>query len=86
MTQTSAFALPDPSYEGYTWTLQDEHNPASHTPLIASAVPVTRAGDDLDGPPMSLTINGYNYAPDAANTGGTPSPFETIAALNRWRT
>ena len=91
MTQTSAFALPDPSYEGYTWTLQDEHNPASHTPLIASAVPVTRAGDDLDGPPMNLTLNGYNYARDAANTGGTPSPFGTIAApeqvedLTRWR-
>ena len=91
MTPTSAFALPDPSYEGYTWTLQDEHNPASHTPLIASAVPVTRAGDDLDGPPMNLTLNGYNYARDAANTGGTSSPFGTIEApeqvedLTRWR-
>jgi pyruvate,water dikinase len=91
MTQISAFALPDPSYEDYTWTLQDEHSPASHPPLIASAVPVTRSETNPDGPPMNLTLNGYNYARQAANTGGPPSPFGTITApervedLTRWR-
>ena len=40
---------------------------------------------------MNLTLNGYNYAREAANSGGPPSPFGTVVApervedLTRWR-
>ena len=91
MTQNVSFALPDPSYESFTWTLQDEHNPASHPPLIASGGPVTGAGMNSDGHPMNLSLNGYTYARAAANPAGAASPFGAIVAperledLTRWR-
>ena len=91
MTQSVLFALPEPSYEDYTWTLQDEHNPASHTPLIARGRPVTAPGNDSDGPPGTLSINGYNYAREVTRSAGEASPFGTIVApervedLTRWR-
>ena len=61
MTQNVLFPLPDPSYESFTWMLQDEHNSASHPPLIASASPLVGTGDDHNPlqPPPSLNINGY---------------------------
>ena len=93
MTQNVLFELPDPSYESYTWILQDEHNPASHTPLIASATPIVGAGNDRspDQPPARLSINGYSYALEVASPAGAASPFGTIVAperledLTRWR-
>jgi phosphohistidine swiveling domain-containing protein len=92
MAQNALYALPDPSYESFTWTLQDEHNPASHTPLIASSRPVAWAGNEQnpDQPPPSLNINGYTYAREVPNSAGA-SPFGTIVApeqtedLTRWR-
>ena len=93
MTQNMLYVLPDPSYESFTWTLQDEHNPASHTPLIASGRPMVGARNEQnpDQPPPSLNINGYTYAREEANSAGAASPFGTIEApehledLTRWR-
>lgn len=91
MTQTAEFPLPDPSYEAFTWVLQDEHNPASHTPLIASAPPVAGVGNNPDGLPTTLNVNGYNYAREVANPTGAASPFGTTPApeqvedLTGWR-
>ncbi|MQF49074.1 hypothetical protein FIM08_04170 [SAR202 cluster bacterium AC-647-N09_OGT_505m] len=93
MMQNALYALPNPSYERFTWTLQDEHNPASHTPLIASARPVVGAREEQspDEPPSSLNINGFTYTREPANSGGTTSPFGPIVApeqpedLTKWR-
>lgn len=93
MSEKVTFALPDPSYESYTWILQDEHNPASHPPLIASASPLVRAAenDGQDQIPAALNINGFNYAREMASQGGPVSPFgqtvvpETVDDLTRWR-
>ena len=88
MTQETDFPLPDPSYQAHSWILQDEHNPASHPPLIASAGP-TGAVVHTDGLPTAMTINGYNYARQV--TGGAPSPFgtmpppESVEDLTGWR-
>ncbi|MDA0988778.1 MAG: PEP-utilizing enzyme [Chloroflexi bacterium] len=83
MTQTAEFPLPDPSYEAFTWVLQDEHNPASHTPLIASATPVAGVGSNPDGLPTTLNVNGYNYAREVPNAAGATSPFGTTPAPER---
>ena len=93
MTQNVPFALPDPTYEGYTWTLQDEHSPAAHPPLIASAAQAVPSADaqNPDQPPASLNINGFNYARQGSDRAGAASPFGTITAperlddLTRWR-
>ena len=88
MTQETEFALPDPSYEPFSWILQDEHNPASHPPLIASAGP-TGAAVHTDGIPTAITINGYNYArqaPGAAPASfGTPIDPQSVEDLTSWR-
>ena len=90
MSQGTEIALPDTSYEIYSWILQDEHNPASHPPLIASAGP-TGAVVHTDGLPTAITINGYNYARQVTNAPGAPSPFGTMPApekvedLTGWR-
>ena len=88
MTQGTEFALPDSSYESFSWILQDEHNPASHPPLIASAGP-TGAAVHTDGLPTAITINGYNYArqvPGAAPASfGTPVDPQTVEDLTSWR-
>lgn len=93
MTEKVTFALPDPSYESYTWILQDEHNPASHPPLIASASPLVRSTDNerQDQVPSTLNINGFNYAREMVSQGAPVSPFgqiivpETVDDLTRWR-
>ena len=85
MSHNVIFALPDPGYESYTWMLQDEHNPASHTPLIASGSPLVGTGDEQNSlqPPPSLNINGYTYARRGANRAGASSPFGTIVPPER---
>ena len=52
------FVLPDKSYEDYCWILQDEHNPASHPPLIASASPLAALTTEQspDRPPTTINI------------------------------
>ncbi|MDP6101772.1 MAG: PEP-utilizing enzyme [Dehalococcoidia bacterium] len=91
MAQETKFMLPDPSYEAYTWILQDEHSPASHPPLIASATPVAWTGSSPDGLPTTLNINGYNYAREVvspaggANLSGTTEPPKQVEDLTRWR-
>lgn len=93
MVEKVIFALPDLSYENHTWTLQDEHNPASHPPLIASASPMSRSvdGDQQDKIPATLNINGFNYAREADSQIGARNPFgetlepETVEDLTKWR-
>ena len=88
MTEETEFALPDSSYEAFSWILQDEHNPASHPPLIASAGP-TGVVVHTDGLPTAITINGYNYARQVAGapaaTFGTPVDPQSVEDLTRWR-
>ena len=93
MPEEITFILPDSQFEEYTWILQDEHNPASHSPLIASASPLSRPGDnDTDEIPTTLTVNGFNYGRSVSNAGTTISPFgqmtppESVEDLTRWRT
>ena len=93
MSEEESFILPDSHFEEYTWILQDEHNPASHPPLIASASPLSRPGDnDPNEIPATLTINGFNYGRSVSNAGTTVSPFgqmtppESVEDLIRWRT
>jgi pyruvate,water dikinase len=91
MTQISEFPLPDPSYEKFTWILQDEHNPASHTPLIASAPPMAGAVRNPDGLPATLNVNGFNYAREVGSPAGAAFPLGTITTpdsvedLTKWR-
>ncbi len=88
MTQETEFTLPDPSYEAHSWILQDEHNPASHPPLIASAGP-TGVVIHTDGLPTAITIHGYNYARQApgapVTTFGTPIDPQSVEDLTSWR-
>ena len=87
MTQGAEFTLPDPSYEAHSWILQDEHNPASHPPLIASAGP-TGVVIHTDGLPTAITVNGYNYARQVAGAPsafGTPIDPQTVEDLTGWR-
>ena len=93
MSEEASFILPDSHFEEYTWILQDEHNPASHSPLIASASPLSRPGDnDPNEIPTTLTINGFNYGRSVGNASPTASPFgqmtppESVEDLIRWRT
>ena len=93
MPSEVAFKLSDPSYRRYTWLLQDEHNPASQTPLISTGRPAMGPAtqptpDDL---PERLTINGYTYL----RTGVSPIPAaftndpiqepRSVEDLTRWR-
>ncbi len=92
MSDLIEFRFPDKRYEEYSWVLQDEHNPASHPPLIASASPMARPSEeqDPDAPPATLSINGFNYAREVNIGGGLPNAFQTsppesIADMIRWR-
>ena len=89
MTQEIEFTLPDTSYEAHSWILQDEHNPASHPPLIASAGPAGGPGLQEDGLPTTITIHGYNYARQAPGgapaTFGTPIDPQAVEDLTSWR-
>ncbi|MSQ61118.1 MAG: hypothetical protein EXR43_00810 [Dehalococcoidia bacterium] len=79
-----SYTLPHPSYEAYTWQIQDEHAPASQPPLIAGEDPP--AGPE---PPRQLRINGYTYGRAGAATEATPfgqaPPPQSVADLTRWR-
>ncbi len=80
-----SFKLPSPEYRAYTWILQDEHTPASQTPLIASTRGPLGALDS-GVVPNTIQINGYNY-----QKAGSPAPFgrlqepQTVDDLVRWR-
>ena len=84
MAQVVSYALLHPSYEAYTWQIQDEHAPASQPPLVAWEDPP--AGRE---PPRQLRINGYTYgragaAMETAPFGQAQSP-QSVADLTRWR-
>ena len=92
MTEEASFIFLDPRYEEYTWILQDEHNPASHPPLIATGSPLSRPGvNNPNEIPVTLTINGFNYGRNVNNPAGTGSPFgqmtppESVEDLVKWR-
>ena len=94
MSQQPTFTLPDPTYDTHTWILQDEHNPAAHPPLIASASPTRQSNNDQqDGLPTTININGFNYQREVPNhnQGGNASPFgqttqpNTVDDLRLWR-
>jgi len=92
MTDKGVFTLPDPRYENYTWILQDEHNPAAHTPLISTGKHTGRVTNETgtDGIPEAIIINGVNYArADVMATGSSPFGMvelpETVEDLTRWR-
>lgn len=90
------FLLPKLEYKEFTWILQDEHNPASHPPLIASASPLVKPIDteNLQEIPDTLTINGFYYLREtedrdknqspASKFPQTPQP-ESIEDIIRWR-
>jgi phosphohistidine swiveling domain-containing protein len=86
------FTLPDKSYEDHCWILQDEHNPASHPPLIASASPMAALApkQDPDQPPTTININGFNYAREIP-PGDVVTPLaqvsnpESIEDMTKWR-
>ena len=91
--EDSIFKLPDPRYEEYTWVLQDEHNPAAHTPLISTGKHTGRVvtePTDRDIP-EAIVVNGVNYSRQDI-MGAAVSPFgsivapETVHDLRKWRT
>ena len=86
------FVLPDKSYEDYCWILQDEHNPASHPPLIASASPLAALTTEQspDRPPTTININGFNYAreippEDVVNPLLQVANPESAEDMEKWR-
>ena len=92
MQNTVEFILPEKSYEAYCWILQDEHNPASHPPLIASASPlaVLVPEQNPDTPPATININGFNYAREIP-PGDPVTPIlqvanpESAEDMEKWR-
>lgn len=62
MSAKVQFELPDPTYEEYTWLYEDEHGPASQTPLIATS-PTLAGGPagESRAPPRAIRVNGYTY-------------------------
>ena len=92
MRNTIEFILPDKSYENYCWILQDEHNPASHPPLIASASPLAVLAPEQspDTPPTTININGFNFAreippEDAVNPLLQAAKPESVEDMEKWR-
>ena len=91
--EDSIFKLPGPRYEEYTWVLQDEHNPAAHTPLISTGKHTGRVvTEPTDGDiPEAIVVNGVNYSRQDI-MGAAASPFgsivapETVHDLRKWRT
>jgi pyruvate,water dikinase len=90
MTRDTVFQLPDPSFEQYTWVLQDEHGPSSLPPLLIYDDAYGRPSSDL---PRSLRIHGFNYVrssgrqwrPEWSAGGGQPSAL-SVEQVRRWRT
>ena len=86
------FVLPEKNYEDYCWMLQDEHNPASHPPLIASASPLAALPPEQnpDTPPTTININGFNYAREIP-PGDVVNPLlqvtnpESAEDMEKWR-
>lgn len=90
--EDSIFTLPDTRYEEYTWVLQDEHNPAAHTPLISTGKHTGRFVEaPTDGEiPEAIVVNGVNYSrQDTMGAAGSPFgriiPPETVDDLRKWR-
>lgn len=92
METKPTFQLPDPSYEAYSWRLQDEHGPTSLPPLLQSQRThrFMRSDGDL---PRAININGYTYVRvNSANSSGgsnqaLSSPFkpENVDDMKSWR-
>ena len=96
MVDTINFVLPKQEYEEFTWILQDEHNPASHPPLIASASPLVKPAntENLEEIPETLTINGFYYLREVENKDSDQSPKsrfpqvsqpDSVEDITRWR-
>ena len=96
MVDTISFVLPKSEYEDFTWILQDEHNPASHPPLIASGSPLVKPPDieNSDEIPETLTINGFYYLREVEDKDANQSvksrfPHvsqpESVEDITRWR-
>ena len=96
MVDTISFVLPKSEYEDFTWILQDEHNPASHPPLIASGSPLVKPPDieNSDEIPETLTINGFYYLREVEDKDANQfvksrfphvSQPESVEDITRWR-
>ena len=83
------YRLPDPSLEQYTWTLQDEHTPASATPLLSGARASGMFGQPKPGePPLRIQVNGFSYARQSLEQSAffrQAQPPESVEDLTRWR-
>ncbi len=87
MSAKVQFELPDPTYEEYTWLYEDEHGPASQTPLIATS-PTLAGGPagESRAPPRAIRVNGYTYIrSEAAHPFGEVTAPDSAASLTQWR-
>jgi hypothetical protein len=89
MTRETVFQLPDPSFEQYTWVLQDEHGPSSLPPLLIYDDGY-RPGPG--GVPGNLRIHGFNYVRTSSErrrpswAASAPPIAGSVEDLRRWRT
>ena len=85
MTQPPGFELPSLELAQHTWVLQDEHSPASQPPLLASVDMFAALGGpkNPNEPLVRLTINGYNYQREGANSFGA-AVTNSGGVLSHW--
>ena len=78
-----SFDLPDPSYDAYTWQLDDEHAPMAQPPLTRN---MSGMGGPPDGDiPGNISVGGYSYRRVGAAFGGGSRIDDGLTALERWR-
>ncbi len=86
MPPTVTYELPDPDFEQYTWTWENEHAPGSQPPLTQDMFKGMFEEPDGAGPPRQIKIHGYSYSRAEAMTGESmpPPPNDGVSALERW--
>jgi pyruvate,water dikinase len=83
-----SWELPDPSFEQFTWVLQDEHGPSSTPPLLEGGNVRPPERRDENGLPLFVRIHGFVYSRGGGTAGsgfGAPIEPESVEEMTAWR-